>query len=175
MKLAKDEGGFTLIEILVTINLAFLAVAFIVSFYMLINKVVIGTNKKVEERHVTYDFLYRLNESLNKADWYSFQISDTSSQIISNRDTIYFTGGSISGRRIMNVDNIDKYGMKIIFLSGDSLILENGRAADIILPDEIRTYAADSISSISLRLERNRVYNWNIYNKRIPCKRFKNL
>ena len=176
MKLIEGQRGFTLIEIIVTINLAFLAVAIIVSFYLMISKIFTGTIKRSEEKHVTNDFFYKLNDMLNKAEWYSFQVSDTTSQLICRRDTVNFYEGRISGSNIMYLDNIKNYETKVYFVTGDSINISNGKVESLFfMPGEIKTFASDSILSISLNMERNGIYNYNIYTKPIPYKRFKNL
>ena len=175
MKFIKEQKGFTLIELMITINLSFLVLAFIVSFYLMISKIFFSTTKRAEEKHVTNDFFYKLNEMLNKAEWYSFQVSDSSSQIICDRDTVDFYQGKISGSSIMYLDNIENYETNIFFLSGDSLKISNGRVENILMPGETKVFASDTIKSISIWLEKNRIYNCSVYNKSIAYKRFKNL
>lgn len=171
----KKQNGFTLVEIIVTINLAFLVVAFIVSFYLMVSKIFVGTTKRSEEKHVTNDFFYRLNEMLNKAEWYSFQVNDSSSQLLCDRDTVDFYEGKISGSCMMYLDNIENYEANIFFLSGDSLKISNGKAEELSMPGKIKVLASDTIQSISMKLKKERIYNCNIHNKPIAYKRFKNL
>jgi len=175
MKLIKVEEGFTLIELMVTINLSFMALAFIISFFLMINKIFIGTTQRAEEKHITYDFFYKLGEMLNKSEQYFIQTNDSTSQVISGSDTLNFSAGEITGNKFMYLNKIENYAMKVFFLSGDSLVLANGKAENLMMPGEINIYALDSIKSISLMLEKNRIYNSTIYNKQIPYKRFKNL
>ena len=76
----------------------------------------------------------------------------------------------------MYLDNIKNYQTKIYFLTGDSINISNGKAESLFfMPGEIKKFASDSILSISLNMERNGIYNYNIYTKPIPYKRFKNL
>ncbi|MBI1937430.1 MAG: type II secretion system protein [Ignavibacteriales bacterium] len=175
MKLIKDEKGFTLIELMVTINLSFMALAFIISFFLMINKIFIGTTKRAEEKHATYDFFYKLGEMLDKSEQYFIQTNDSTSQIISSGGTLNFSAGEITGNKFMYVDEIEKYEVKVFFISGNSLILANGKAENLMTTGETNMYASDSIKSISLMLVKNRIYNSTIYNKQIPYKRFKNL
>jgi hypothetical protein len=175
MKFINQEKGFTLIETLVVINLSFFVITMIVSFYLLTNKYFVGTTRTFEEKHAAFDFLFKLEEMLNKSDHYSLAMKENTVQLINNGDTTLFSGDKIAGHRMSNVEGITKYEFRIKFLSGRILTVDNVNIGKTFNPGANKVFISDSIESLEFMIEKGKMYNCNIYNKSIPANRFRNL
>jgi len=175
MKFIKEENGFTLVELLVVINLSFLVLSFVVSFYLLMNKYFVGTTKKFEEKHTTYDFLYKLEELTNKTEHYSMEIQENVVRFIINQDTVVFSNDKMTSNRFMSFDKISNYELKISTLLGKEIIMNEGKLLEPILSGEKKVIVSDSINSIALSFEKGQKYQCQIYNNPVPYSRFRNL
>ncbi|KAF0140068.1 MAG: hypothetical protein FD122_2703 [Stygiobacter sp.] len=175
MKIRFDEKGFTLVELVVVINLSFMIIAAVVSLYLLTNKYFLGTTRRFEEKEITLDFLYKLEEFLSKTDNYTFVASSDSLQILSIRDTINFQKDKITSHILPAITDLDSMETRLSFLSGNEIILSGEKTKEWIKPGETVIYSSDSITAVSLLIKRGKVYRTTIYNKPTPYKLFRNL
>lgn len=175
MKTIKNVEGFTLIEMLVVINLSFLIVGAIVSFYMLTDKYIIGLTKRYEEKQTTYDFYYKLDEMLNKSDDYFFVSNETNSALICENDTVLFTENSITSRRLSAINDILTSKLRINLTSGDSIIVINGRIEDNLMYASTGEISSDSIRSIQLSIKKKNTLDYEIRKEPVPNKLFQNI
>ena len=175
MKIHYDEKGFTLVELVVVINLSFMIIAAVVSLYLLTNKYFLGTTRRFEEKEITLDFLYKLEEYLSKTDNYAFVASSDSLQILSIRDTINFQKDKITSHILPVITDLDSMETRLTFLSGNEIIISDEKTKEWINPGETVIYSSDSITTVSLLIRRGKEYRTTIYNNPTPYKLFRNL
>lgn len=175
MRNFNDEKGFTLIEMIVVINLSFIIITAVVSLYLLTNKYFLGTTRRFEEKETTLDFLYKLEEYLSKTDNYTFVVSSDSLQILSIRDTINFQKEKITSHILPAITDIDSMETRLSFLSGNEIIIPDEKTKEWINPGETVMYSSDSITTVSLLIRRGKEYRTTIYNNSTPYKLFRNM
>lgn len=171
----KSESGFTLIEMIVVINLSFLVFSAITTFYLLTNKYILGMTSRIEEKQTTLEFFYRFEETLKKADSYSVGFSDTTTTVVCNRDTICFGEKNITSSRIIHLDNLKNCTIKLCLQNGDSVIAVNGKVntTDLMINNE--TIDSDKIRSINLIITRKNTFQHLITKDAYAEKLFQNI
>lgn len=175
MRNSSNESGFTLVEMIVLVNLSFMIITAVVSLYLLTNKYFLGATRRFEEKETTLDFLYKLEEHLKKTDHYSFVVISDSLQIISVRDKINFQKDKITSHILPTITNIDSMETRLSFLSGNEIIVSDEKTKEWINPGETVIYSSDSITAISLLIRRGKEYRTTIYNNLTPYKLFRNM
>lgn len=76
--------GFTLVEILVGINLGFIVITLIVSFYLIFNKFYIGFIRKIEVKQNLFTTVYQIENLLKKQNGYDIHPIGNGCKIICN-------------------------------------------------------------------------------------------
>lgn len=175
MKIRFDEKGFTLVELVVVINLSFMIITAVASLYLLTNKYFLGTTRRFEEKETTLNFLYKLEEYLSKTDNYTFIVSSDSLQILSIRDTINFQKDKITSHILPIVAEVDSMETRLTFLSGNEIIITDEKTKEWLNPGETVLYSSDSITTVSLLIKRGKEYRTTIYNNLTPYKLFRNF
>lgn len=175
MNSRKSECGFTLIEMIVVINLSFLVFGAITTFYLLTNKYIVGMTNRIEEKQTTLEFFYRFEETLKKADSYSIVFGDTTTVVMCIRDTIRFGENGITSRRIIHLDNLKNNTIRLCLQNGDSVIAVNGKVntTDLMINNE--TIDSDKIRSINLIITRKNTFQHLITKDAYAEKLFQNI
>lgn len=80
MKVFGRTDGFTLIELLVAINIAFIAITFIISFYLFSAKFVKDTSSRLDWKENKDAVLFFIEQVLNKSQAFNIKNGDTLEQ-----------------------------------------------------------------------------------------------
>lgn len=127
MKLS-DNKGFTLVEILVAINLAFITITLILSFYLFSSRFFFSTVKKMEESSHVNSFMINFERLLEKSESYEFLVQNDSAYFIfDDSRRIVFSSGGISLYRDRIIAPPDKYFLSITGDSLSSVSSDNGK------------------------------------------------
>ncbi len=178
MQIIKDENGFTLIEILVGINLSLLAVTFLFSFYLFAIKFISATTTKLDEKENISNFLFLFNNSLKKSNQYYFKSTGKEQFfVIDNRDTVSFQSSELQINSLYEIDKVDSYSLTINTIEQTKIILIDGVIKS--LPDDINIQEginSTMINEIEFDFSRkNKNYNFVYINNEYGDKRFKNI
>lgn len=159
MRVLKDNKGFTLIETLVSINLSFIAISLIFSFYLFAQKFSESLSRNYTDKYIQMSFFYNLEKTLSNS--YEYFIKFTGNKIIintSNDDSIYISQDSISLNGIYKISKIERIDISISTdMEKDVLTWSGGVLTDSnTLLNENNILESNSIHSILFEIERNK-------------------
>lgn len=151
MKSIKREDGFTIIEILAGINIAFIILTIAVSFYLIVLKFTFGTLKKADEKNELTDCIYRIGEMFNKKEDFQIRkVDGTLVQMIFNKtDTVVFSSHSIRIKNLQAVTDIEKNEVLLTTRDNGELVLFSG-------PNGKEFYTSAEISAIKCKIVKNK-------------------
>ncbi len=173
MRVLNKNNGFTLFEIIVGINIGFLLLTVLVSFFLFSTKFISSTTKNLNERQNINDFLIRFETTLRKADHFYIQKLDSSFVcIVNNYDSISFNKNFISLMDIYIISEIENYGVNITMESGELLSFSNGSLEESFPP----MISSGDIISIDLDVLKNsHSYRAHYITPNISINRFRNI
>jgi hypothetical protein len=126
MKLIKNDDGFTLIEILVTINLTVIAVTFIVSFYLFASKFINAATTKFERDQKTAQFTYNLQNFISKSNGFNILINQKTVLLtLENGKKIIFADSIISLDDYYKLTKVHQFGFSILLESGETILVNS--------------------------------------------------
>lgn len=121
------EEGFTLIEILVNINISFILISLLISVYLFTSRLTTTSIKEIENKTETIMFVSTLYTCLEKANAYSIIINDNSSiLIIDENNIIAFSENKISNSELADLENFDSYELTLTKNDGSKISIVNG-------------------------------------------------
>lgn len=158
MKTPNKNNGFTLIETLVTINLSFITISLIFSFYLFAQKFSESLSQNYLEKYIQTSFLNALEKTLNNGDGYILRFVDDSIIINTNEeDSILISPNSISINRIFEITNLDSISISISTDIESYLVKwENGTLTNSNF--ENQTLESNKILSILFEIVVNKKY-----------------
>lgn len=172
----KKNNGFTLIETLVSINLAFIAISLVFSFYLFAKSFYESFSSNYIEKYSTTNFFYQLEKTLNNSDEYYIQLLDEKVIIHTiENDSIIITANSISLNGVINITNLENVKLRsstdtevehFAWISG---VLSSGNSGSTELQSQ-------KIQSLFFEIERKKTkYSYSIYSPANSIRRFTNL
>ncbi|MDP2362616.1 MAG: hypothetical protein Q8M94_02480 [Ignavibacteria bacterium] len=179
MKLVKENKGFTLIETLVSINLSFIAISLIFSFYLFAQKFSESLSRNYLDKYIQISFFNNLERTLNNSDEYFINfIEDRIIINTSNEDSIFISQDSISLNGIFEISRIENLNIRSStdtekdMLTWNDGILED--PASLLNQDNI--LESTSIRTILFEIERNnKVYTYQIFSPASSISHFKDI
>lgn len=179
MKVLNDNKGFTLIETLVSINLSFIAISLIFSFYLFAQKFSESLSRNYTDKYIQMSFFHNLERTLNNSDEYFIKFLEDRIIInTSNDDSIYILQDSISLNGILEISKIERIDISISTDTGqDVLSWSDGVLEDpYVLLNEDNILKSNSIKSILFEIERNKkIYSVQIFPSNSSIYHFKNV
>jgi len=172
------NNGFTLIEIIVGINIGFLLLTVIVTFFLFSTKFVATTTKKMDERQNINGFLSRLETTLRKADHFYLERLDTNVVcIVNDSDTIVLNNNSFSLMNIYEIKDFKEYSSIIEMQpENQSSISDEIVKKSLSDLDQNATVYSGDIKSISIEFSKsNYPYSFCYINPNISINRFRNI
>lgn len=114
-KFVSDEKGFTLMELLIGINLAFIVLAILFSVYLFLYKFTFSASRTIEKKEEAISLLHRLEESVQKKHEFNFTtLSDGSTLILFGvTDSVLISSHTVSMRNYLTISGIDSVTLKI--------------------------------------------------------------
>ena len=176
MKLLNKNSGFTLIETLVAINLSFIAISLIFSFYLFAQKFSESLSRNYTDKYIQLSFFNNLEKWLNNSDGYILRLIDDRLIInTSNEDSILISPTSISINEIFELSNIDSISISISTDIESYLVKwENGTLTNSNF--ENQTLESNKILSILFEIKRNsKKYSFEFFTSSFPTIHFKNI
>jgi type II secretory pathway component PulJ len=175
----KNNNGFTLIETLVSINLSFVAISLIFSFYLFAQKFSESISRNYTDKYIQMSFFYNLERTLSKSDEYFIKFIGNKIIInTSNGDSIYISNDSISLNGIFEISKLEKIDISISadteqdVLSWSDGVLEDPNA----LLNENNILESNSIHSILFKIERNKkILSYQILSSNASITHLKNI
>jgi prepilin-type N-terminal cleavage/methylation domain-containing protein len=115
MNCNKNSPGFTLIEILVAINISAVSILLVVSFLMFAQKYLRSLNFKYDKKWEYSCFYLSLSRILKNDAVIDFSVSGKNLYLITHeKDTINFQPGTVNLRNIYKIGNLEHISLEII-------------------------------------------------------------
>lgn len=127
MKHFKSNNGFTLIETLVAINLSFIAIGFIFSFYLFAQRFTETLSRNFTDKYLIQNFFYETDRMLKSADYFEIINNNGNINIVTDeQDSIFISVTSLSLKNILIIAELEKPVITIKLFSGKEPILQPG-------------------------------------------------
>jgi Tfp pilus assembly protein PilW len=173
MKIIKNDDGFTLIEILVTMNLTIIAITLIVSFYLFASKFIKAATNHFEKEQKINQFAFNLQDIINKSNGFNILINQNIVLItLESGKKLVFTDSTISLDDYYELKDTQGYNFLINLEDGENIAVNTKAESSI----EQREINAGKIANMNITIAYNdKQYNI-IYNKpMISSLRFINI
>ncbi|MFC2139724.1 type II secretion system protein J [Bacteroidota bacterium] len=123
----KNNSGFTLIEVVVSINLSFILITLMVSVYLFSLRFTTSTVKMLDEKSEMSSLFTQMFTQLQRSDSFSLTQNDTmAGLIINDTDTVKLTESYISTGYYGETHDIDRFNLIVITTENDFIEIENG-------------------------------------------------
>lgn len=166
-------------ETLVSINLSFIAISFIFSFYLFAQKFSESLSRNYTDKYIQLNFFQNLERTLSNSDEYFINILNDRIIInTSNDDSIYISQDSISLNGIFEISKLERIDISISTdIEQDVLIWNGGVLTDpTALLNENNIFESISIHSILFEIERNKkIYSRQIFSSNASITHLKNI
>ena len=174
-----SEEGFTLMELIVSINLAFIALAIMVSIYLLTYKLVFSTTRKIDEKETLISIIQHIDQSVKQRhDFCVTTISNgTAILLFDQKDTVYISSQSIMMSNYLTSENLDTVMLQIKPKEEDLLTIlgvdSNNEQKTVSRKNE---YTHVDLEYIRLRLwQREKPYVFSFYISESSGRQFTNI
>ena len=177
-KAKNSAGGFTLMEILVTINVSLILISMGVAFYLFALKFVGMTTKRLQERNNICTVLYNVKQKLQRSENFKFVGEGYKKYLIlDEQDTIEIKNNALALIDLYKIEEIANIETKIVLADNDELVIENGKIIQqpmqFSLEEGIHNY---DIAAVKILVEKNEhKYQMEYYNNYQAIKRFNNI
>ncbi|MCF8355209.1 MAG: prepilin-type N-terminal cleavage/methylation domain-containing protein [Melioribacteraceae bacterium] len=173
-----NNKGFTLIEVLISINLSFLLVSFAYAFYLFSFQFSTKFINSYDRKNDINELFIRLTGKLESADSFEIIFSQHSTNVLLNkRDTVKFSGNSITLMNLYGIDEIENYNILFNLTDGEEIEIVDGAVNrhHSISETTGNIFSAD-IRSIKFEIsDNNKIYSLKYVNSRKGVRRFKNV
>lgn len=173
---SRKQDGFTLIEVLVAINLSFFVLTLAVSFYLFAAKFINSFNDRFEKNEASYEFINQLDGILKESNGFQIIVRESTNfdflglpkEIIFNK---VFTLGEIYG-----LANIESYKFNLITDDNINYFISRTDSFDTgNFPDNFSVYSQE-VRNFELRFVQNgKSYNYKYQNPSYSAARFINI
>jgi prepilin-type N-terminal cleavage/methylation domain-containing protein len=176
MKLIKDTNGFTLIEILVTINIAAISITLLIAFYLFTVKFLSLSVNKNEKQWGNEYFFYMLDRTLKNGGGLYLALNNSSVYLItSEKDSVSFSASSINLKNLYSLEDITNLSFIIKNNNEIEFEYDNGKMVSNKLSDTTGTgpLAFDEIILSIADTASSQIFNY--INPGISANKFKNI
>ncbi|MGD8782587.1 MAG: hypothetical protein PVH88_26970 [Ignavibacteria bacterium] len=147
------EEGYTLVEILVGINLSFILISLLISTYLFASKLTSSSIKQIENKMLINTFLSMLYSGLQKSETYILQEKDNSFILIINRtDTTYFSNNGVFNNGLINIGKVASNELSL-FNEEEEIVISNGVLYSDPVNGSIFNFTSSDIKRIRLTIE----------------------
>lgn len=147
------EYGFTLVELLIGINLAFIAVSLIISFYLFTAKFAGSVSKSLNDKEMISDSIMKLQDLIRKKREFSItgEIDGAVYFIFEKTDTVSFKQDSFRMVNYYSLGKLEDYSIRLLLYGGREVVLRKDSKPD---PAEYPAegYSSKIISEITLTI-----------------------
>lgn len=150
MKCFKTEEGFTIIELLVGINIAFILLTLIIAFYLIVLRFSFNTIKKMDEKTELTDCIFKIEEMFYKKGNFIIKKDGSSSLIIFEKlDSLSFSPYAIKLKKDEIAVGLGKNEITLNIKEGNEKVLfPSGALKDI--------YSASEIGMLTIKIVKNK-------------------
>ncbi|MFZ1288476.1 MAG: hypothetical protein WAR79_00175 [Melioribacteraceae bacterium] len=177
MKKNNNINGFTIIEIIVGINISFILLTVLITFFLFASKFVSSTTKNLDERQNTNEFFLKFESTLNRADHFYFEkIDDSYLCVVDDYDTIIINQDSCSLRKLFSIKNINDYNIVFNMQDGIIIKIKNGKVDDFKMSDKDNNITSQDILELTIDIIKNHnSYRFYYINPNISINRLRNI
>lgn len=172
----KKGDGFTLVELLIGMNLAFIAITIIVSLYLFVANYSISLSKKMYEKEIIMGTLDRLEEMLKKCDHYEIIGREELSIhiVIDSEDSVLINSKSFIISNSIKLEDIQGYSLRLMLDSGEILIADSIKGTSKL--QKYGPISSSSINTIKLDIFRNEAkYSMSFIKPKTSINYFKDI
>ncbi|MCU7500920.1 MAG: hypothetical protein HF300_17860 [Ignavibacteria bacterium] len=152
----KENSGFTIIELLIGLNLAFILITLLVSSYLFSAKFAFVTSMNMDSKEVLLSSAGKFQEFIKKREGFILK-RGTEQEILfifTPRDTVLLSQNSFRVSDFCPVNKIDGFSLRIFLTDGKELLLSGSSAIKEEIPEE--GYTSKDIDSVMLNITMNR-------------------
>lgn len=176
LKKIRNEEGFTLLEVVIAVNLSLIVIGIVFSFILFIGKFTHSLDRKLDRKSTVYAFLYGLEKKLDNSEEFRFEIYNNNlNLVVNNKEIIYFGKSEISSNSEILLSDLGYIELSII--TDSEYLYRNGEIvkgrfdsanSNIIKNEDIKEI------KIILNYHGKKIeYNYSVF--RYSTKQFKNL
>lgn len=157
MKIIKQDDGFTLIEVLVTISLSAIAITLIFSFYLFAGKFISTVTSSFEKNQKVNQFIFNLQDTINKSNGFIILIDHNMVIInLENNKKLIFTDSTVSLDNYYEIKDMSNYNFSINLENNESIVVSSKAHSSV----EQKEINASEISNMDITI----IYDDNKYN-----------
>ena len=120
--------GFTIVEVLIGINLGFIIITLMISFFLFFNKFYTGFIRKIEAKQNLFNTVYQINEFFTKQETYTVRIDKSGCKIIYNDGrSVTLKKNGIWVNNIPAITNLERTALIITLKTGNKIVISNGQ------------------------------------------------
>ncbi len=177
MKILKENNGFTIIETLVAINLMFITITFIFSFFVFAQNFTGTLSRNYTDKYIIQSLFSKIDLTLRKSDQFTVSFNNKFIHIVTNDvDSIIISKESINLSNYISVPVHENITVRLDMFSNDQVMFENGVITDMQTSLGGNVLNSIKIRSIDIKLDINgRRYQYEVITPAFSVKRFKNL
>lgn len=177
MKQNNNINGFTIIEIIVGINISFMLFTVLVTFFLFASKFVSSTTKNLDERQTVNEFLLKLEATLNKADHYYFEKKENLYLcVVDDHDTVLINQDSCSLGKVYSIKNLNDYDLVFNMQDGRIIKINKDNVEGFNFNDQQNTISSKDILELTIDILKNHnTFSLYYVNPNISINRFRNI
>lgn len=131
-KILNNESGFTIIEIIVGINIGFILFSVLLTFFLFSFKFINSTTHKIDEQLKHDDFIIHLHSLLKSEPFYFLNSNNTLMCLNDKADTLRFKDSLITINNIYFIDNIKSYKLELLLEDKSKIKIQKGNVTTSI-------------------------------------------
>lgn len=179
MKLLRQNNGFTLIETLVAINLSFIAIGFIFSFYLFAQRFTETLSRNFTDKYLIQNFFNKTIGMLKGADYFEIINNNGAISIVTDGlDSILISANSMSLKNILNITELEKPVITLKLFSDKELILQPEITQNNLSRINGSDYPLQSSKIKCIRFEitkKDKMYSYEYFTPAYAINRFINI
>ncbi len=177
-KINEHRNGFTLMELLVGINISFIVITMLVSVYIFLFKFMLSTSRNVEAKINITSGMETLVSELYKCESFELRLDDELISVVTkNNRLIAFDADSISLNDICIITGIENYEMNVLLKNGESKYITDGKlVSHKIFGEEMTALPSHDIKRLNLAVKyKDHIYRAEYFTPEISTNRFTNI
>ncbi len=175
----RGEEGFTLMELLVSINLSFIVFAVMLSTYLLTYKLIFSTMRKIEEKETLVSIMQHIDQSIKQRQGFTVATisNGTVLFLFDWKDTVYVTTKCVNMSNYLTSCDLDRVILQIKPKEEELLTLagEDPENKPKVVP-RLNEYTGAELDYIRLLVwQRERPYEFMFYPSATAAQQFINV
>lgn len=171
-KKIEDGRGFTLIEVLVSINLSFIVISIAAASYLLISKFILFFSVNVSEKEFIFNTMGKFEQIITQTEKFDVIISGDSLYAISDMKQLFLIKNNsvnLLDLYILNNLNYVQCEIKLRAINSNRIILWEGSQKQLPLIETSTKYSSNEIETFIINFENSGKKKIFSYTFRLPA------